>query len=164
MITTAALNISCSCTECNSFLRPISESTTPQGSGKEQTKSKIQDLYSPLEIDADYASREYMSIMTAFTAPFVPFVPTTPGLLHCTHVICTERIPVVPGTLNGTALCKPHERELRGSVRDMMQDWVSKEAEKQATAPSVLRARKTSIWEDAALNRAKMWARHSWRV
>ncbi|EAT80026.1 hypothetical protein SNOG_12728 [Parastagonospora nodorum SN15] len=97
MITTAALNISCSCTECNSFLRPISESTTPQGSGKEQTKSKIQDLYSPLEIDADHASREYMSIMTAFTAPFVPFVPTTPGLLRCTHVISTERIPVVPG-------------------------------------------------------------------
>lgn len=46
----------------------------------------------------------------------------------------------------------------------MMEDWISKEAEEQVTAPSVLPARKTSIWEDAALKTAKMWARGSWRV
>lgn len=160
MISPAVLNIACSCAECNAFLRPISESSTPQSSDKKHIKNNLEDLYSPLVLDVSRKN----SIMTAPTAAFVPFVPTTPGLLRCTHATCTERIAVVTGTLSGTALCQQHEMELRGSVRDMMEDWISKEAEEQATAPSVVPARKTSIWEDAALNRAKMWARDSWRV
>lgn len=110
MITPAALNISCSCTEFNAFLRPISESSTPQSSDKKHTKSKLEDLYSPLVIDASRKS----SIMTASTAAFVPYVPTTPGLLQCTHATCTERVAAVPGTLSGNVLCQQHEMELRG--------------------------------------------------
>jgi hypothetical protein len=145
------LNISCSCTECNTFLQPISHLTTSRSSNKEniakQTKTKLEALCSPLFINKSQ-KRPSILIPSYWNLPVPsPFSPRTPGLRRCTHALCDEQITTTLGISYRNALCRRHSEELKGSVKDMMESWAGKEAERQARTMKWTR-RKTSVDED----------------
>lgn len=154
------LNVSCSCTECNTFLQPISHMTTPRTSNKERdlerTKNKLDDLFSPLIINK---SRRAPSIFipSNWNLPVPsPFVPRTPGLGCCTHATCSEQITMASGISYRNLLCSRHSDELRGSVKEMVESWAGKEAERQATRPMKWTTRQPSVGEDEKLKRTRV--------
>jgi hypothetical protein len=151
------LNISCSCTECNAFLQPISHLTTPRPSNKEnltkQTKTKLEAWYSPL-LTNESQKRPPIFISSNWNSHVhSPFRPQTPGHRRCTHAMCNEQITITYGISYRDALCQRHSEELRGSVKDMMESWAG-EAERQAR-PMKWTMRKTSVDEVEKVKRRR---------
>jgi hypothetical protein len=154
------LNISCLCTECNTFLQPTSHLTTPRSSNKEtltkQTKTKLEALYSPLLITKSQ-KRPSIFIPSNWNLPVPsPFSPRTPGLRRCTHAMCKEQITITYGISYRNALCQRHSEDLRGSVKDMMESWAGKEAERQAR-PMKWKTRETSVDENEKV-KSRRWS------
>jgi hypothetical protein len=147
MISTATqLNISCSCTECNIFLRPISYMNVPNKAHDiARTKTRLTNLRSTLPIITTLTSmKSYPSASTISLPTISPFVPKTPGLLRCTHASCIARIPVTAGFSYGNTLCHRHNADLRNSVKVMVESWAGNLVEKRVARPAALILRQIS--------------------
>jgi hypothetical protein len=70
--------------------------------------------------------------------------------------MCKEQITITYGISYRNALCQRHSEDLRGSVKDMMESWAGKEAERQAR-PMKWKTRETSVDENEKV-KSRRWS------
>jgi hypothetical protein len=124
------LNISCTCTECTTFLRPMVSSqpytsslfASPRTTKPFSTPSWIDKLslsaYDVQTITPVQPSQPLSPVTTKLNASAPGFVrsafPKTPGTLRCAHTNCRTRLPISWSLASAGAepLCEEHSKEV----------------------------------------------------
>ncbi|OAL47932.1 hypothetical protein IQ07DRAFT_108148 [Pyrenochaeta sp. DS3sAY3a] len=148
IVVAPSFNMVCSCTQCTSFLIPPQPpkyspkwSTWPTNTVGPSISSRVGTLPPPIKTCFPPTSRlGAVSCLWSTSSPcpkstILPrrstasISPTgafarTPGGLRCTHIACTSRIPATSRlSMRSSLLCERHGKELRSSVKIMVDSW-----------------------------------------